>query len=536
MLIPPDSIEFAKAHLQAYYDSDFFPRSVAFDALWPQWDRVAKWLAGTALENQPVWLPRTVPAPKAGGGYRIVHQLHPLNAIAYTALAHMVAETIEAKRQAPTVACSYRIELSGGSFFKADNGYSLFIAQCELHAASNRHVLLADISDFYNRVYLHRLSNAIEHFNPVMNKIASAIERFLIRLNDKASQGIPVGPAASIVLAEALCHDIDEFISNKGFKHARYVDDIRIFGDSKQELDSLLEELALYIHGAHRLQLAWRKSFVIGSKKFRAQYLTSPERVERQELLGVARELSAYPDMVSDSDISDLARRALEPEPAATEEIGSTRHGFAGLLVAIERAERFERNAIREQGFRRLLSIALHGKRLDLGLSRLVLRRSRTLGVTGLGIFLLRHLRQLSPVCPDVFLYLQKEPVDPALVEVVRRHCHSRTTSIGAFARYWFEWWVSGNSALLSDPIIRSYALEKAGVENQLRAATTLRSLARLRSSRGQFPSLGLWERHAALHAAHVMPTDERVNWLKATQLNSTDPCEEWIASWAKVQ
>jgi hypothetical protein len=114
-----DSLEFAKAHLLAFYDSDFFPKPVEFDALWSRWSDVKKYLLKDPVKNQPVWAPRAFAAPKAGQGYRVVHQLHPLNAITYTALGYMVAEAVEAARSSADVACSYRIELLNGGFFVA---------------------------------------------------------------------------------------------------------------------------------------------------------------------------------------------------------------------------------------------------------------------------------------------------------------------------------------------------------------------------------------------------------------------------------
>jgi hypothetical protein len=35
-----ESLEFAKAHIKKFYDSDFFPKPFEFEALWANWDEV----------------------------------------------------------------------------------------------------------------------------------------------------------------------------------------------------------------------------------------------------------------------------------------------------------------------------------------------------------------------------------------------------------------------------------------------------------------------------------------------------------------
>jgi hypothetical protein len=52
-------------------------------------------------------------APKPDGTFRVVHQIDPLNAISFTAMACMVGDAIEESRQRAEdrIACSYRIKL-----------------------------------------------------------------------------------------------------------------------------------------------------------------------------------------------------------------------------------------------------------------------------------------------------------------------------------------------------------------------------------------------------------------------------------------
>ena len=91
---------------------------------------------------------------------------------------------------------------------------------------------MTDITDFYNQIYLHRLNNAIESADAQLKPVADDIETFLTTLNSKSSQGVPVEPAASIVMAEAVLIDVDAFLQDQGVVHTRYADDIRVFSNS----------------------------------------------------------------------------------------------------------------------------------------------------------------------------------------------------------------------------------------------------------------------------------------------------------------
>jgi hypothetical protein len=71
-------------------------------------------------------------------------------------------------------------------------------------------VLICDFVDFYNQIYAHRLRNVIaEAGGTAFEEYAKVVEYFIHGLNDQTSRGIPVGPAASIVLAEVVLSDIE---------------------------------------------------------------------------------------------------------------------------------------------------------------------------------------------------------------------------------------------------------------------------------------------------------------------------------------
>jgi hypothetical protein len=98
-------------------------------------------------------------------GLRVATQLDPVDALLTTALVIQVAEQLEAVRLPvdDRTVHSHRFVpgLNHGRLFSQDfNFYSFRDRSLEL-AETSEVVLLADISDFYPRIYLHGVENAL---------------------------------------------------------------------------------------------------------------------------------------------------------------------------------------------------------------------------------------------------------------------------------------------------------------------------------------------------------------------------------------
>lgn len=302
-LITEDSLDFALRHISHYYDTDFFPRTEEFLAIGHSWEEVKAHILNSDLDRILSATPLVEPWPKTRSGFRIVHRPEPLDSLVYAALAKTVAPFVEGARASPEVACSYRISASDTSFFAEGSGFHVYRERCETLSAAFPYVLSADISDFYNKIYLHRLQNAIQLTTDNPSGISKRIEYFLTSLNTKASQGIPVGPAASIIMAEATLIDVDQFIFGRGFEHVRYVDDFRIFGNSHQELTTLLQDLFVYLHENQRLSLSPEKTRIRKSEEFISQELNNQYQLEKLEIFGEIEVVNPYTMEVEDIDL-----------------------------------------------------------------------------------------------------------------------------------------------------------------------------------------------------------------------------------------
>jgi Reverse transcriptase (RNA-dependent DNA polymerase) len=531
-ILDGSSLDFAKRHIETFYDSDFFPKADEYVVLWDKWDEVRTYLQSTNVGKLDVQEPRSMPAPKARGGYRIVHQLHPTDAIAYTALARTVAATIARKRppESNESVFSYRIKPTQDSFFGSGNGYALYVERCKQLAAEHAFVFTTDIADFYNRIYTHRINNNIVCADQALKKVAADIENLLLQFNQKTSQGIPVGPAASIILSEALMLDIDERISTSGLKHCRYVDDVRIFSDDRAVLERLEEELAEYLYSIHRLQLAPGKTAILDSRTFLIA-LESPALLERRELLSAARPISDYGDAFTESDVEDLAKKFIDFEEAPESSRDTDpKTVWAKMLARLKAHDAMQRDLVRAEVIDSLFRLGTSGPHVDLGLTRHALRRARSWKVDKLVPLVLGSFERLGPVLPEVFLYLH----DVMTLNLrIAHHAEigalvtGRLFASSRFARHWIYWFVSSfeDQVAAHDAVLR-----RAPVEFQARGAAAGKKFAWLRSLKN-ISTYGLWDRRAVIFAWRVMPFDER-KWLNS--ISAVNQVEAWLLDWVK--
>jgi hypothetical protein len=502
-ILTEQSLEFAREHIHKFYDSDFYPKPIEFEALWYQWEEVKKELLSKNVAKMWITPPRAMTIAKPKAGFRVVHQLEPLDAIVYTALGCHIATVVESARRPVDlhIACSYRFAIADGSFFAGGKGWTNFTnKKTEEYAAKYSHILVTDITDFYNQIYLHRLNNAIESADAKMKPVADDIETFLSTLNSKSSQGVPVGPAASIVMAEAVLIDVDIFLRDQGIVHTRYVDDIRMFSDSSRELYRVLERLTLYLYENHRLTLSSDKTHVMDATEYVQKHLHSTYAEEKIQLLDTFEIFNPY---TNELEVIEFEMEVDEEE-----------HQKLQLQAAIEKIINYEQ--------------------LDLGLARSVIRTARRNGVSAIAQPLLQNFSFFVPAVNDVVLYLHKV-TDADLAAELRPTIEGL---IGAPAldsqlvRFWLEWYLAQHLEFMQSQAIHQFVFGGLNVENKALAAITTKNVAWVRNHKASVYNLGGWSRRAVLNAARVLPSDERNHWLKLFIGNSPVVLDRWVAKW----
>ena len=273
-----DSLDWAAEHIRRHGDTDIFPVPFEYDVLWEQWDHFKARLAKENFAQAELRPLLTLPVPKTAFGFRLSQQLDPLDALLYAAIVHEMGSSIESARLSANIACSYRFAPTPqGDFYPRDNGWSAYTRRSRELADDHDHVLYLDISDFYNQIYHHRIGGALET-SGIPSPRAANVEKFLGRFTAKQSRGIPVGPSASHLLAEASLSDVDSFLEQSDLPFVRYVDDFRIFAHSTHDLLRVLEDLTRVLSANHGLALQTGKVTIESTADFISKNLNDPGR------------------------------------------------------------------------------------------------------------------------------------------------------------------------------------------------------------------------------------------------------------------
>lgn len=180
--------------------------------------------------------------------------IDPLDTLKYSSLVLLIATDIEKARikKSNKNAFSYRLkpEDRGKTLFDKEYNFTSF----NTHTAEKtkkkdvKILVKCDISNFYDRLNLHRLESSLLSITKKRN-VVKLINELLLFWANRDSYGLPVGSNASRILAESLLIDIDKYLISHQVKFCRYVDDYRLFApDAKTAhywLTLLIERLSI---------------------------------------------------------------------------------------------------------------------------------------------------------------------------------------------------------------------------------------------------------------------------------------------------
>ncbi|HEX9273495.1 MAG TPA: RNA-directed DNA polymerase [Candidatus Binatia bacterium] len=490
--VSDSSLSWALQHMLRYGDTDVFPIAFEYLAFKSVWSDLLSTLRKTDLANHELGPAIRMMVPKHTTGYRSAAQLDPLDTLLFAGLVYEMAPVIEGFRVPADrrIACAYRLEIDAdGQFFRKDPGWTDFHEQSKANVKSKScsHVISADITDFYNQISHHRIQNALSGAGVPENR-SKVTERLLGNFNAlHHSRGIPVGPSASILLAECALADVDNFLLRQQLPFTRYVDDFRIFCSSEEEAVRAFHALSEYLFTAHRLSLQGGKTVILTKSDFRKQELSDPAELERTK---------------KSTKISALIKTASQ---------------YGGEEVEIDEVEKEAlRNTIGE-----LLDQVLEAPSLPLGLARYVLRRAGTLRTRIILQKTIRNADRLLPVLRDLVVYWCKvfdkkrpEQVGEILRYLLRESPH-RTIP---FVQYWALTAFETEPSFCSAP----EAIHAAEASDSLIAGRMAALLARkhnvvdwVRSKKEIWSNTSAWTQRAIIWSSSILPRDERKHWLK---------------------
>jgi Reverse transcriptase (RNA-dependent DNA polymerase) len=164
---------------------------------------------------------------------------------------------------------SYRFKPKEDDYtiFDKDYGWIAFQKYSIKQANKFKFVLTCDISDFYPRVYHHRLENALKKATKKSEAIKQ-IKYLLNGLSGGVSYGLPVGGPAARLLSELLLNRTDRLLLSRGITFCRFVDDYHVFGNSKEEIYGSLVYLSEALLDNEGLTIQKTKTRILTSSEF----------------------------------------------------------------------------------------------------------------------------------------------------------------------------------------------------------------------------------------------------------------------------
>ena len=206
-------------------------------------------------------------------GYRGVTQIDPIWNAYLLALVIEVAPAIEKARIATGEEriFSYRFfpDQTSNSLFDRKIGWGAFQQSALDTSRQFSYVLSCDISDFYPRVYHHRVENALTHAAKMREETCRRIKVILSNLSiGGVSYGLPIGGSAARLLAEIVLNRTDRLLTTKRVPFCRFVDDYYIFANSLEEARKHLVYLSDILLRHEGLSLNRGKTHIMTREEF----------------------------------------------------------------------------------------------------------------------------------------------------------------------------------------------------------------------------------------------------------------------------
>lgn len=514
MKLDQTSVEWAITSLDRHGDTDLFPKPVELKTLTHNFSRaVAKICALDISSHQPS-APRRFIVPKDDLSYRAATQLDPLDSVILTALVYQYGHQIE-KRRRPTSESSvfsYRFSPSpNGDLYASQDAWNRFWSHAFDLSESNNVALVVDISDFYNQIYHHTIENQLVE-SGFPNQVIKWILRLLETVSAKVSRGIPTGPHAAHILAEASLIPVDNSLSARGLTFCRFVDDIIVFSDDEPSARTTLYQIAEILDKQQRLQLQKGKTKILTSGDLR-QYC-------RQ--------------MIEDRPINDLERLILEI-------IKKYSKGDPYRAVYLSEVSDDDLKAFQPEAVEKVLEDYLSKETPDFVRLRWFLRRLAQVGHEAAVAYCLSNFEKMMPAVSDICNYfvsvsnadvhLDWEAVGKRLVDlldnkVVNSNEYFQMSILSLFHR---------KTQLDHIPsLVRRYRSSSPFLRREIILAAAEASQPDwLRELKEEVPSMDPWTKRSFFYAARQLPAEERKFFLRFA--SADDLMESLIIDWAKT-
>ena len=232
-----------------------------------------EWLAGLQAQlDRETYVPRPVlrlSVPKADWHVRPAAVLtledHAVyNYLALSARTQIAPQLSWSERKG--IRFSNHIELRRKRWFRRSFvGWKAFDKSSLRRTDKKTHVLVTDIAGYYENIDIGRLVQDLRAVG-VEPAVAKLLSSCLNKWAGRRGKGIPQGYSASDLFAEFYLNTVDLALDTEGFDHTRYLDDFRVFAESKQTAIRALHRL-LELVREQGLILQTAKSQILEAKQ-----------------------------------------------------------------------------------------------------------------------------------------------------------------------------------------------------------------------------------------------------------------------------
>jgi hypothetical protein len=313
--LTPQELDRALSYIEATRASDFFPQPFEFQAIRHSWKKIRPALERVELLSYSPNPAIEFIAPKQRALVRPVHLLNPLDTIFFTGLVFKVVPTATRKRNeyqnGKVFSWHYVLDaIDPTNPFQSD--WDGFREKAEELSKGCEFVATADIVDFFPRVYLHRLENALKAISGD-TYLTRAIMNLIGGWADGTSYGIPTGPHASNFLAEILLIEVDQYLISCGIEFIRWVDDYVIFGNSESDCQAGMFQLGTRLQQTQGLSLNPAKSRIYPAMEYRSQvwHKDDPTSNLRDKIIDEVFDGNPYAD-VNYEDLSPEDKKVID--------------------------------------------------------------------------------------------------------------------------------------------------------------------------------------------------------------------------------
>ncbi|MBD3212677.1 MAG: reverse transcriptase [Candidatus Lokiarchaeota archaeon] len=497
MKLSENALEWSLRHFEKVGYINHFPIPFELGVIKYDWENIKNFILGLKLPvDWKIQEARKIFAPKHYFGFRLLTQLNPIDELIYSSVIYDMGKDLERYRVSKDkeIVFSNRFLPSAeGDLWDKNYVYGDFEEKTKELVDSDKysHIVVADIADYFPRIYLHKLENALSIATKKTENIKS-IMKLIKHLNQNISIGIPIGSEVSFLLADTMISSIDKRLIDENVTFCRFVDDFRLFCKNKSEAYKALNFLSEILYNDLSLTLQQNKTRIFEVDNYKK--IKFDKKSEKK--------------LIS-KEFSEFIKKDLKLEnPYSPIDVES---------LSIELKKKLE-----SFNFDEIIKEQIVEGKIDINLVKIALNRLKQTNNPESVEDILENLEEFYPILNEAISYiLSIEDFDPTFKNKIGTkiidYLENSFISHSIFNRMWLLHIFSKNNDYGGEDKFIKY-FKKYSDEFSRRELILAMGRAKkyhwFTSERKKFPgNLTSWQRRAFLAACSCGPTDEVKHW-----------------------